>query len=62
MNNYTKFYLHYKKIPPKAARALHVICDTHSPIAEDVVIFLTLTIAPNKEGKLVFFNIEIILF
>ncbi|ALC44176.1 CG14103 [Drosophila busckii] len=29
-------------IPPNAARALHTICDTHSPIAVDVVIFLTL--------------------
>ncbi|EDV97519.1 uncharacterized protein LOC6558417 [Drosophila grimshawi] len=29
-------------IPPKAARALHTICDTYSPIAPDVVIFLTL--------------------
>ncbi|EDW19231.2 uncharacterized protein LOC6583076 [Drosophila mojavensis] len=29
-------------IPPNAARALHTICDTYSPIAPDVVIFLTL--------------------
>lgn len=30
------------KIPPNAARALHTICDTYSPIAPDVVIFLSL--------------------
>ncbi|XP_051860325.1 uncharacterized protein LOC117569472 isoform X2 [Drosophila albomicans] len=29
-------------IPLNAARALHTICDTYSPIAPDVVIFLTL--------------------
>ncbi|XP_034482490.1 uncharacterized protein LOC117787960 [Drosophila innubila] len=29
-------------IPPNAARALHTICETHSPIDPDVVIFLTL--------------------
>ncbi|KAM7357521.1 torsin interacting protein [Cochliomyia hominivorax] len=41
------------EIPAKAARALHSICDTHSPIAKDVVIFLTLTINENKEGSAV---------
>ncbi|EDW70843.1 uncharacterized protein TORIP [Drosophila virilis] len=29
-------------IPPNSARALHTICDTYSPIAPDVVIFMTL--------------------
>ncbi|XP_073840359.1 torsin interacting protein [Musca autumnalis] len=37
------------EIPPEAARAFHTICDTHSPIAKDVVIFLTLIIPENKE-------------
>ncbi|XP_065360367.1 uncharacterized protein TORIP [Calliphora vicina] len=39
------------EIPAEAARALHTICDTHSPIAKDVVIFLTLTIPPYTEGS-----------
>ncbi|XP_054732118.1 uncharacterized protein LOC129240379 [Anastrepha obliqua] len=30
------------EIPAEAARALHTICDTYSPIAEELVIFLTL--------------------
>ncbi|XP_017071307.1 uncharacterized protein LOC108107974 [Drosophila eugracilis] len=30
------------EIAPSGARALHTICDTYSPIVEDVVIFLTL--------------------
>ncbi|KAI8117272.1 hypothetical protein FF38_03443 [Lucilia cuprina] len=39
------------EIPAEAARALHTICDTHSPIAKDVVIFLTLTLSVEAEGS-----------
>ncbi|XP_067612988.1 uncharacterized protein TORIP [Eurosta solidaginis] len=36
------------KIPPKAARALHTICDVHTPIAkEEFAIFLTLVTPAN---------------
>ncbi|EDW73344.1 uncharacterized protein Dwil_GK16704 [Drosophila willistoni] len=42
------------ELPANAARALHTICDTVSPIAEDVVIFLTLKLLkqvnPNKNS------------
>uniref|UniRef100_A0A0A1WKI9 tRNA pseudouridine synthase B n=1 Tax=Zeugodacus cucurbitae TaxID=28588 RepID=A0A0A1WKI9_ZEUCU len=31
-------------IPAESARALHTICDTYSPVAEDIVIYLTLVI------------------
>ncbi|XP_018799442.1 PREDICTED: uncharacterized protein LOC108975420 isoform X2 [Bactrocera latifrons] len=31
-------------IPAEAAPALHTICDTHSPVAENIVIYLTLVI------------------
>ncbi|TMW47159.1 hypothetical protein DOY81_007777 [Sarcophaga bullata] len=41
------------EIPAEAARALHTICDTHSPIAKNMVIFLTLTIPPDAKGTAV---------
>ncbi|KAL7732338.1 hypothetical protein ACLKA6_004324 [Drosophila palustris] len=38
-------------IPPNAARALHTICETHSPINPDVVIFLTLRTHLSTAGR-----------
>ncbi|XP_050336785.1 uncharacterized protein LOC126763378 [Bactrocera neohumeralis] len=37
-------------IPAESACALHTICDTHSPVAEDIVIYLTLVI-PSTIGN-----------
>ncbi|XP_036325930.1 uncharacterized protein LOC118738968 isoform X1 [Rhagoletis pomonella] len=41
--------VHLNKIPVEAARALHFICDVHTPIAEGVVIYLTL-VTPSSIG------------
>lgn len=47
----------FSQIPAEVSKAFHVICDTHNPIAENVIIFLTLTI-PDDDEKGLFFYLQ----